>query len=793
MIKYITLILTLAAFSLYSQSNYSISGTVIDTDGLPQIGASIALHNPKDSSIITGGVTRVGGNFKFDAKAGSYYIRITSIGMEPKVLDNIIINADMKLGVIKIAQSSVLTDEVLVTAEKSIMELKLDKRIYNVDKDASNIGRNGSEILDNIPSVNVDPDGAVSLRGSGNVQILLNGKQSGLVSNDPASIRQLMGDMIEKIEIITNPSARYDAQGEVGIINIVLKKKQEGGYNGNFELRTGYPDNHGVSVTSNYRSESMNLFGTVGANYRNSPGKGTTDQTFYNYNTYNYTHTDLKRNRGGLNTNVSIGSDFYLDDENTLTFAGNLRLGDNENNSDLKYTDYLPNGDVYQLTSRNEDETESKNDIELNLTYEKIFGGNKDHKLKFDSRYEQNKDIEDSDILELSSLSNSDLKQKTYNLEFERNQLYQLDYVYPFSDNGKFEAGAKANLRKIDNDYWVKQDSGNGLDYLDGYNNNFVYYENIIAAYVMAGNQIGDFGWQFGVRSEYSDITTELLKTDYKNNRDYVNFFPSAHFNYKVGELNSLQASYSSRIQRPWFRRLMPFSSFTNSRNMWGGNPDLNPEYTDSYELGYLLNWETGSLLSNVYYRHGTDIIQSVTYIDTMGITQIRPSNIGTQNSIGVEFNVSQDITKWWNTTANFNFYTSKITGNESIYNLNSDYVSWNTRVSSKINYSGYNFQVTANYRAPQDNPQGKTLSMWWLDFGLSTDILDKNGTLTLSGQDIFSGRIWRSEVNGEYFSRKNDFQWRAGQVTLTFNYRINQAKQRPKPVFDGDGGGEGM
>lgn len=792
MIKYITLILTLAAFSLYSQSNYSISGTVIDTDGLPQIGASIALHNPKDSSIITGGVTRVGGNFKFDAKAGSYYIRITSIGMEPKVLDNINLKDDMKLGVIKIAQSSVLTDEVLVTAEKSIMELKLDKRIYNVDKDASNIGRNGSEILDNIPSVNVDPEGNVSLRGSGNVQILLNGKQSGLVSNDPASIRQLMGDMIEKIEIITNPSARYDAQGEVGIINIVLKKKQEGGYNGNFELRTGYPDNHGASITSNYRSESMNLFGTVGANYRNSPGKGTTEQTFYNYDTYNYTYTDLKRNRAGLNTNLSIGSDFYLDDENTLTFAGNLRLGDNDNKTDLKYTDYLPNGDQYQLTTRNEDQTESNNDIELNLTYEKIFGGNKDHKLKFDSRYEQNKDVEDSDILQLSSLSNSDLKQKTYNLEFERNQLYQLDYVYPFSADGKFEAGAKANLRKIDNDYWVKQDSGNGLDYLDGYNNNFVYYENIIAAYVMAGDQIGGFGWQFGVRSEYSDITTELLRTDYKNHRDYVNFFPSAHFNYKVGELNSLQASYSSRIQRPWFRRLMPFSSFTNSRNMWGGNPNLNPEYTDSYELGYLLNWETGSLLSNVYYRHGTDIIQSVTYIDSMGVTQIRPSNIGTQNSIGVEFNVSQDITKWWNTSANFNFYTSKITGNESIYNLNSDYVSWNTRVSSKINYSGYNFQVTANYRAPQDNPQGKTLSMWWLDFGLSTDILDKNGTLTLSGQDIFSGRIWRSEVNGESFSRKNDFQWRAGQVTLTFNYRINQAKQRPKPVFDGDGG-EGM
>lgn len=789
MIKYISFVFAFAVLSLYSQSNYNISGTVLDTEGLPQIGASVALHNPSDSSVITGGVTKVGGNFKFEAKSGNYYIRITSVGMEPKVIDNINLSSDLKLGVIKIEQSSVLTDEVLVTADKSIMELKLDKRIYNVNKDASNIGRNGSEILDNIPSVNVDPEGNVSLRGSGNVQILLNGKQSGLVSNDPESIKQLMGDMIDKIEIITNPSARYDAQGEVGIINIVLKKKQEAGYNGNFELRTGYPDNHAISVSSNYRSETMNLFGSVGADYRKAPGSGYTDQTFYVYDTFNFTNTDLDRTRGGLGLNLNIGSDFYLDDENTLTFAGNLRLGDRLNESDLTYTDYLPSGDIYRVTTRDDDESETKNDIEFNLTYEKIFDGNKDHVLKFDSRYEQDKDIEQSDILESNSLSNNNIVQESYNLEFERNQLYQLDYIYPFSDDGKFEAGAKANLRKIDNDYWVKQDVGEGLEFLDGFNNNFVYYENIIAAYIMAGNQLGDFGWQLGVRSEYSDITTELLKTDYRNQRDYLNFFPSAHFNYKLNEQNSLQASYSSRIQRPWFRRLMPFSSFTDSRNIWGGNPDLNPEYTDSYELGYLYNWEAGSILSNVYYRHSTDIIQSVTYIDSTGITQIRPSNIGIQDAYGVEFNLSNDITDWWNTNINFNLYTSTITGNESVYNLNSDYFSWNTRFSSKMKFSGYNFQLTANYRAPEDTPQGENLSMWWLDFGISKDILDNNATITLSGQDVFSTRLRRSVVNGETFSRINEHQWRKGQVTLTFNYRINQAKQKQRSSFDGDSG----
>lgn len=791
MLKYTILILSFCSLSLFAQSNYNVSGSVIDTDGQPQIGASVALHNSSDSTIKTGGITKVGGRFSFDAPSGDYYIRVTSVSMEPKLINNVTLNKDYETGVITLAQSSELTEEIVVTDEKSIMELKLDKRIYNVNKDASNIGRNGSEILDNIPSVNVDPEGNVSLRGSGNVQILLDGKQSGMVSNDPESLRQLMGDMIERIEIITNPSARYDAQGEVGIINIVLKKKQEAGYNGNVELRTGYPDNHALTVSSNYRSESMNLFGSVGANYRNSPGSGNTDQRFFVYDTFNYTNTDLDRARGGAGLNLNIGSDFFLDEDNTLTFAGNYRYRNGDNLSKIIYSDYLPDGSLYRTTNRDDNENESSNDIELNLTYEKKFGGNKDHYIRFDSRYEQNKDIENSDIDQFNSLTPEGTQQESYNLEFERNQLYQLDYVYPFSEEGKFETGAKANLRKVDNDYSVKEKVGEEFEFLDGFNNNFVYYENILAAYAMIGNQIDNFGWQFGVRSEYSDITSELLRTNYKNQRDYIDFFPSAHFNYKFDLQSSLQASYSSRIQRPWFLRLMPFSSFTDSRNIWGGNPDLNPEYTDAYELGYMFNWEAGSLLSNVYYRHSTDIIQSVTFIDSTGITQIRPSNIGTQNSYGVEFNLSNDITDWLNTNVNFNLYSAKITGNESVYNLNTEYFSWDTRFSSKMKFSGYNFQVTANYRAPQGTPQGETKSLWWLDFGLSTDLFDNNATITLSGQDVFSTRVWRSFVESDTFTRSNDFQWQKGQVTLTFAYRINQAKKRERPVFEG--GGEGM
>lgn len=775
---------------LSAQSKFDISGTVLDTEGLPQIGTSIALHKVTDSSIVTGTYSKAAGKFKFTAISGDYYLRLTSVGMEPKIIDNIILNKDLDLGTIIIQQSSILTDEVVVSAEKSQVELKLDKRIYNVDKDPSNIGRNGSEILDNIPSVNVDPDGNVSLRGSENVQILLNGKQSGLVSNDPESIRLLMGDMIEKVEVITNPSARYDAQGEVGIINIVLKQKQEAGYNGSFEVKTGYPGNHGLSVTSNYRSEAMNIYGTLGANYSTSNGTSTADQTFYKFDTFNFTNTNTDRDRDRLGGSFSLGADFYLDGGNTISLGGNYRLDNQENLNAVLYTDKLPDGGIYRLTNRDDNEDETHNNFELNFSYEKVFDDNKDHNLKIDARFEQNEDLEESNILEKNSLTLDELAQKSHNLEFQRNQVYQLDYVYPFSKAGKFEAGAKANMRKINNEYWVKEKVNDEFEYLDGYNNDFIYNENIIAAYAMIGNQMDKFGWQIGVRSEYSDITTELDKTDYRNQRDYIDFFPSAHFNYKLGNFNSLQASYSSRIQRPWFRRLMPFSSFTDTRNRWGGNPDLNPEYTDAYELGYLLNWESGSVLSSVYYRHGTDIIQTVTYIDTNGLTQMRPSNIGIQDSYGVEFNLSNDITKWWTTTANLNLYSSHITGNDAVYNLSSDYLSWNIRFASKMKILGANFQTTLNYRAPEDIPQGERNSMWWIDFGLSKDILDNNGTITISGRDIFSTRKYGSIITGETFSRVSDFQWRTGGVTLTFSYRINQSKKRERPTMENGGGG---
>lgn len=776
--KFILLVLVFfLPLSLFTQNAFT--GKVLDKTKNPIIGASIYLLSAKDSTVLSGAVTDSKGLFKIDFKAGDYILKITSIGMQTYTKS--LSKGNFDLGIIILEESDLITQELVVSADKKLMELKLDKRVYNVDKDASNIGRNASEMLDNIPSVTVDPEGGVSLRGSGNVRILVNGKQSGLVGRDPESLRQLMGDMIESIEVITNPSAKYDAQGEVGIINIILKKKREEGLNGSFEIRTGSPDNHAITANANFRTDNLNLFSSGTAGWRKMPGFADAEQLFTEYDIFSETTTRRDQLRGGLDANILFGSEYFFGEDNILSFTTQLRYGERNNEVDLIYRDFFPDGNIFRSSLRTDDEFEKKNDYEINLSYEKIFEGNSKHKLVFDSRFEQDKDIELSDLFQSFSNSEENIDQKSYNLEFERNQVYQLDYSLPISLTGLFETGAKATLRFIDNDFWVKERIDEQFYFIDEFNNNFLYTENVYAAYVMLSEELNSFSWQLGLRAEQSDILTELVRTNYENKRDYLNFFPTVHLSYKLDEQNSLQTSYSARIERPRFRRLIPFSSFTDPRNFYQGNPDLNPEFTDSYELGHLYNWDDGSILTNFYYRYSTDIILTVTTADNQGNTLLRPANVGVQNSIGFEFNVSNSFTEWWETSLNLNMFYSNIDGNIEVENLNAEFFSWNTRITSQKKFLGLNFQTVFNYRAPQDTPQGELLGIWWLDFGLSKTILDNQFTITLSGQDVFSTRMRRLVVNGETFRFNQDFQWRAGQILLTFSYRIDQKSKNGK------------
>lgn len=788
MFKYILLIIL--SFGIIKANNtISINGFVFTEDNNPAVAATVKLYSLPDSILVKGMITNNNGEFNIETDKGDYFLHFSFISYKTYKSDLINADKDINYGKVILEEDAVITDEVIVEAEKQYMQFDLDKRVVNIDKDPRNKGKNASEILDNIPSVTVDVEGNVSLRGSEDVRILVDGKQSSLVGRDPEALRQLMGDMIEKIEVITNPSAKQDAQGEVGIINIVLKKNKKEGVHAGLEMNTGMPDNHGLSANANYRYDFINVFGSLGISWRRNPGEIDSYQSYTDNGNIAYTETDRNQERGGFGTHIRLGTDLYLNDNNIITFASMYRFGDRLNNTDILYNDYNINNEKIYAQKRFDDEAEEKNDIEFEVAYKLLFD-KKDHELIFDSKFIQDKDLEESDIRQFA-LDNIDnqINQMASNLEFERNQLYQLDYTYPFGKDGKLEAGAKASLRKIDNDYWVKELFDNQWEFLPDYNNNFLYYENIYAAYLMAGNKISNFGWQLGLRSEYSDITTELIKTDYFNQRDYIDLFPTVHLTYKLTDGHSIQSSYSRRINRPYFRHLMPFSNFADSRNIWGGNPDLEPEYTDSYETGYILNWTKGSLLTSGYYRFTTDVIQRVTYVDEEGITRISPNNVGTEQAFGGEFNLSYDPFEWIQISNNLNIYRSVIDGNTNVQELNSDTWTWRNRFSSKLNiFYDIQFQVNFDYRAPREIPQGEIKEMWYIDFGITRDFLDNQMTVTLSGNDIFNTRKRRMITRGEDFYFNQDFNWHSGYFTLTFSYRFNQEKKAKKILNSGQG-----
>ncbi|MEX0965880.1 MAG: TonB-dependent receptor [Bacteroidia bacterium] len=779
----------------YAQSGdkVELTGTVVDAEGSPIMYASAALFNSSDSSMAGGAATDGQGLFLIEARPGSYYLRVSFVSYQTEIISDILIESSAKdLGRITLRQSSVVLKAAEITEERSQMELKLDKRVFNVGTDLSNQGSNAVEILENVPSVSTDIDGNVSLRGSQNVRILIDGKPSGLASVD--ALRQLQGNMIESIEVITNPSARYEAEGEVGIINIILKKEKRNGFNGSFEAFTGWPHNHGIGGNLNYRRKWVNVFSNYSLNYRSAPGQGSSIQQFMLPDT-SFSYERLREHtRSERSNNLQLGTDFFLNEHNTLTLSGLYSYGTGTNRSQVIYRDFNQEGGLVQTVTREDEELETENEIEVSLGYRKTFK-KKDQLFTADFKWISDDDTELSDIVETTDLGGPPLNQRSSNEEDEQNWLFQTDYIHPFSEDGKLEMGARSTMRRILNDYTVEQQEASG-DWLilPQFDDEFTYEENIFAGYLMAGNKIKDFSYQAGIRAEYSDITTELVETQISNPRNYLDWFPSLHFSYEMKKENTLQLSYSRRLSRPHFRNLLPFFSFSDPRNFRSGNPDLDPEYTHSIELGHLKYFKNGSILSTIYYRHRTGVIERIQLPDTTGFVTMFPVNLSTQNAYGLEFNGNYDIRKWWKITANFNFYRAITEGSYQGELLGSDTYTWSARGSSKIKIKQrVDLQTTFFYRAPRITTQGRRKSLYMVDAGASTEVLKGKGTLTLSCRDLLNSRKWRSITETADYYAESEFQWRARQVLLSFSYRINQNKKNA-PRQEGDGGeGEGF
>lgn len=780
----------------------NISGTLTDQSGQqPLEFATVAIHNAADSSLVTGGITDDKGRFSIDVKVGSYYLKAQFIGYGEKIVSDVAVsreNLRTDLGSIQLADAEVQLDEVTVEAERTQMELSLDKKVYNIGKDLSNLGGSAADLLSNLPSLEVDVEGNVSLRGSENVQILIDGKPSGLIGlSGSGGLQQLQGNLIERVEIITNPSARYDAEGGAGIINIVLKKDRAKGFNGSFQVQTGYPANNGASVNVNYRTGWINWFVNYGVTYRESPGEGFTNNFYERTDTTYYINQINDRNRTGLSNNIRFGSDVYFNDKNILTLSASYRSSDDDNTTKTFY-DFLDQNETFFG-----DRLRVDNEIEEDLNWQYEVRFNRDfarqgRKLTFDLQYQESNEIEISDFDDVTSIVGDpevDLIQRSENDNGEKRTLLQLDYIHPFRQSGKFEMGMRYNFRNIFNDYFVESDSTASGTYeeVSGLTNDFHFDEGVLATYFMVSNKAGKVTWQVGTRVEQTNLETLLEQTNEQNNQNYWSLFPSANFTYGLNEISSMQVSYSRRISRPRFRTLNPFVTYSDPLNIYRGNPRLQPQFTDSYEIGLLQNREKSSIYYGVYHRHTENVVQRIQR-EQDGITTRAPENLAVRNDIGVEVNISQEFGKRFRSTGNFNFYNSKTDG----IGLAAEATTFSFRMGNYYrNDKILNAQMSLWYRAPQNTPQGKRFGMASLDLGLSRDVMKKNGTISMNVRDLLNTRKYRGQTITETFTTNSQFQWRRGPTAvLSFTYRLNQKKQRERGrgesgVGDGEEFGE--
>lgn len=799
-VKFVLLMLlpftfALSALAQSGESGGEISGIVVNEENSEIPNVSIVLLDSRnEEEILDGTATEESGEFSLTYEPGSYTLQISYISYIDQFIDvEITAGETLNLGRIEMVPEQAELEEVLVEGERSYMEMNFDSRSFNVGQDITNLGGNALDVLDNVPSISTDFEGNVSLRGNDGVQILINGRPSNLVRGGTDGLGSIPASMIEEIEIITNPSARYEAQGTGGIINIKLVDDVRLGFNGSIQANTGYPQDHGAGVNLNYHKNNINWFMNLDFEYESEPETGSSFQSFSDDTTYVFSeNNDVVESE--MEGDINFGADFYLPFEQVFSVSSRISLEEEEEDGDLLYTDYLPNSagvyrsvfdewEILRQMERRNLEVERENDYDIRLQYENQFGS-PDHKLTADADFEFGTEGEDVSLTQNIQQGTSDFRdQRTFSDETYRELRIDSDYEKPIGDNGKFEAGFRFNSEWIDNNFreeelvdnnWVTPDDGTATS------QNFTYFENVNALYSIYSGEAGDFTYQMGLRAENTRIKTELDRTGEGSDQNYLNLFPSAFLSYTISDQNSLQFSYSRRISRPWSGMLLPFTEINDSRNRDVGNPSLNPEFGNSFELGYLRRWESGSVLSSLYYRYRTGVIERVSTVDGDGFTTRRPINLATENAWGIEFSADQNLFEGLQLSGSLNIYQSERDGEFENVVYRSESESFTSRMRIRWRFlEGWNFQSYIYYRGAQQTTQGRNSGSAFMGSGLAKELLDGKATLSVNVRDLFNSRQSDREIINPNSYTNNQYSWSSRSFRLNFRYNFSSGNQQ--------------
>ena len=777
-----------------------VSGKIIEIEtNQPLEYATITFFSKVENKMKGGGITDPDGNFSIPIPQGIYNVTVEYFSFENITKLNVNFNQDTNLGTLKMNSDLQALDAVDIIAEKTTVEIKLDKKIYNVGRDLTVRGGSVSDVLDNVPSVSVDIEGNVALRGNGNVRILINGKPSGLVGlNSTDALRQLPADAIEKVEIITSPSARYDAEGTAGILNIILRRSKILGLNGAIIINSGYPNQLGASGNINYRTGDVNVFNNSGYSYRKSPGSSGVETEFFNTeydedgiliqdlpNTFRNEYRTFERIRKGFNSNTGV--EWYITPSTSLTTAFLASKSNNSNESFNRAETLDLTGAVISESVRYDPETETDQTTQFSVNFDKQFHGNSEHRLTFDFQLENSSEDEGSIIY-----NDGIAAERVRTIEDQKRVLIQSDFTLPINDKTRFEVGYNGRFSTNNTAYSLEFAEDDSFILDTNVSNVLVYKENVNAVYTQYGSKVKDkFSFLLGLRMEATNITISQLSSNEYSNSNYIGLFPTVNLGYEFSENQNLTIGYNRRISRPRSRFLNPFPSRSSATNLFQGNPNISPSYSNGVDIGYLNTLEKITLNTSLYYNHATDVFTYISedtgdevVINGESVPVIRrgPINLAEDDRLGFEFTLTYRPSKKWNMNANFNLYRSAIKGNYKGLSYDSENLGWFVRLNNKYTLPGnIEWQTRLSYSGPRVDAINRREGMFSSNMAFSKDLFKEKASITLNINDLFNTQRRNLESTTPTFYSDGYYRWRVRSYSLSFTYRFNQAKKRPK------------
>ncbi len=789
----LNVIIIIGAFAQQGQRNFSggsVFGRVFDSSTMHIIEyANIVIFSLRDSSMVTGGVTNNEGSFKIILdKPGKYNVEIRFIGYDTEELE-VTVNPstpNVNLGDILIHPSALTLSDVVVQGNRSPVTYEIDKKVVSPDQMQTVISGNAADVLANVPSVQVDVEGNVSLRGSQNFTVLIDGRPSMMDAQD--ALQQISAASIERIEIITNPTAKYDADGTAGIINIIMKKNLGQELNGIFNANAGMYDTYGGNFLINYQDGFKANIG-LDYNQRNFPGDQTMNNIYYLESGTSTINSLGEIERRRISFEGRAGIEFNLSDHDVLTFGvwGGRREGGF--NSVDNFTEFSSIDSLELLYSGNNERTREGTYYSLNSNYTRTFGL-PDHKLFAEFLFSKQSSDEFTTTAEFDNVSQISGKKTTENgpsTDFRG----KVDYTLPFSDVSKFEAGYQGEIELSDESTGLYEynPSNNEYEIQSQYSNITNYDERQHSLYSMYSDMLWMLNYQIGLRAEYTYRNIEVPLINQTFNIDRTDYFPSLHTSYKFTPVSTIMASYSRRINRPGGWALEPFPTWVDANNVRIGNPDLQPEFIDSYETGIQTILGSVNLSTEIYFRMTTNKIEFVRTAIEDNVTLTTFSNVGEDYSLGGEVMLIFDLFGFWNVNLMGNLYNYRVEGSILNEPFSNESFNWQTRMNNTFKlWSSTQVQFNLNYNSPNVSSQGRWEEFFSSDLSVRQELIKNILAVTLQIRDVFGTAKREYTSEGTNLYNYNYFDMHTPALMLNLRYTFNNYKPK-REGRDGESG----